>query len=162
MHNRDCTISSSCGWSCSLRSWTGPWLPRAQPARLLQPAPVPGALQWCDRQGGSTPPFPVQAAVAHRQNNTIFHERCYIHSVTSRRTVSSEGLTLYLWSLAFKKITVFSFFLDITGSHLYIQAKSQLGKNGIINHAWTTSTTSQLPTLGWGSINLLLWPSLSC
>ena len=66
------------------------------------------------------PPFPVQAAIAHGQNNTIFrktlHSLCYIKKDSLFRKV-----LFYTYDhLLFKKITVFSFFLDITGSHLYI------------------------------------------
>lgn len=76
-HNTGCTRNSNCGWSCSLKSWTGPWVPRAQPAHLLRLSPrqLRGLLrELCSDaiwQIGSSPPFPVQAAIAHWQNNII-------------------------------------------------------------------------------------------
>lgn len=35
MHNKDCTVNSSCGWSCSQRAWSGPCWPLMQQAHLL-------------------------------------------------------------------------------------------------------------------------------
>ena len=128
MHNRDCIINSSCGWSCSLGSWTGPWLPRVQPARLPWLSSCSQSSAVMPRQGGPSPPFPVPAAIAHRQNSTIFrkmlHSLCYI-----KKDSLFQKFLFYVYDhLLFKKITVSSFFLDITGSQLHIQWNHNLGK----------------------------------